>query len=316
MGHEEAASPVSANAARRDDLRHLAFGHAALAATSVATVIVCGTGPTALTYGLGALALAIAGISVPGWRRVLAPPQQDSVAGGVSDLERRRRIQAVLNAGDTLSVVFQPVIDLRSNQPVGWEALSRFAGDDRSPVAWFEEADAVGLAVELELLAVSRALDAAPGPQYVSINVGPETIVDMRFLELLGRKEHGPLVVELTEHAVIDDYTAVAAAIAELRASGVRVAVDDAGSGFSSLRHVISLAPDIIKLDQTLIASIDRDPRRRTLATSLASFAAEIGSDLIAEGIEREEELRVCEEIGIRYGQGFLLGRPGALEPR
>ncbi len=119
-------------------------------------------------------------------------------------------------------------------------------------------------------------------------------------------------MVELTEHAVIDDYAVVIAALDQLRQLGIRVAVDDAGSGFSSLRHVISIAPDIIKLDQALIASIDRDQRRRTLATSLATFAAEIGSELVAEGIEREEELRVCEEIGIRFGQGFLLGRPAA----
>jgi EAL domain-containing protein (putative c-di-GMP-specific phosphodiesterase class I) len=152
-------------------------------------------------------------------------------------------------------------------------------------------------------------------PEYVSVNVGPATLVDGRFLELLEARGRGPIVVELTEHAVIEDYETVSHAVDRLHQLGVRIAVDDAGSGFASLRHVISLAPDIIKLDQALICSIDQDPRRRTLATTLATFASEIGSELIAEGIEREEELRVCEEIGIRYGQGFLLGRPGNTRP-
>ena len=322
---------MATRAGHHQDLRHLAVGHGLLAVLVVAASVVALTGPVAMTLGILAIALASVAATLPSWRRVLAPGLQagpDVSARDVlgqpgqpdppdsptpDEVERRRRIQAVINAGDSLSIVFQPVIDLTSNRPVGWEALSRFAGDDRSPLVWFQEANAVGLAVELELLAVTRALEAAPESEYLSVNVGPATLVDDRFRLLLETGRRGPIVVELTEHAVIEDYAVVADAVEHLHRMGVRIAVDDAGSGFSSLRHVISLAPDIIKLDQALIASIDRDPRRRMLAISLATFASEIGSELIAEGIEREEELHVCEEIGIRYGQGYLLGRPGRI---
>ncbi|HEX9529785.1 MAG TPA: EAL domain-containing protein, partial [Acidimicrobiales bacterium] len=296
---------MTPSSSHHQDLRHLAAGYAVLAslAVSASLVAIAARPPASLVVLVLACGVTVGGI--PGWRRVLALQSHRGLDEALEvDLERKRRIQAVLNAGDTLSIVFQPVIDLTSNLTVGWEALTRFHGDDLSPRVWFEEAGAVGLAVELELLAVSRALDSAPRPEYLAINVGPATLVDERFIALMRRRRQGPLVVELTEHAVIDDYAVVIAALDQLRQLGIRVAVDDAGSGFSSLRHVISIAPDIIKLDQALIASIDRDQRRRTLATSLATFAAEIGSELVAEGIEREEELRVCEEIGIRFGQG------------
>jgi EAL domain-containing protein (putative c-di-GMP-specific phosphodiesterase class I) len=93
----------------------------------------------------------------------------------------------------------------------------------------------------------------------------------------------------------------------------VRLAVDDAGAGFSSLHHILLLSPDIIKLDITLVRDINRDPVKRALAWSLVTFAREIGSTIIAEGIETAAELATLVELGIPWGQGYHLGRPEPL---
>jgi len=99
-----------------------------------------------------------------------------------------------------------------------------------------------------------------------------------------------------------------------LRQHGVRLAVDDTGSGFSSFAHIVKLAPDIIKLDIDLVSGIDLDPVRRSLATAVVAFAAETGAKVTAEGIESAAELACVKSLGIHYGQGYFLGRPGPLE--
>jgi EAL domain-containing protein (putative c-di-GMP-specific phosphodiesterase class I) len=109
------------------------------------------------------------------------------------------------------------------------------------------------------------------------------------------------------------DYSALTEALDALRCRGVRLAVDDAGSGFSSLQHILNLKPDIIKLDRALVEAIDTDPARRALAGSLLTFANEIGAQVIAEGIENLREQTALRRLGIRYGQGFHLGLPGPM---
>jgi EAL domain-containing protein (putative c-di-GMP-specific phosphodiesterase class I) len=121
------------------------------------------------------------------------------------------------------------------------------------------------------------------------------------------------LVLELTEHADVDDYPTLHNALACLRSGGIRVAVDDTGSGFASLRHILNLRPDIIKLDLALVRDINQDPARRALAQGMLTFASEIGAEIVAEGIETTAELAVLQDIGIPHGQGYLLGRPAAL---
>ena len=121
------------------------------------------------------------------------------------------------------------------------------------------------------------------------------------------------MVLELTEHAAVHDYEVLRQALLELRARGLRLAVDDAGAGYASLRHVLSLAPDIIKLDISLIREIETDRGARALASALISFAEQMGQLVIAEGIEHDRTVEVLAAIGVRYGQGFLLGRPAAL---
>lgn len=229
--------------------------------------------------------------------------------------QRTRRVQAVVNAGDGMVMVFQPIVDLRDGTPVGHEALARFP-DGRPANEWFDEAHALGVGIELEMTAIMRAVDEFnDSAGYLSINLSPPTLTSREFVEFIAeRTDVSKLVIELTEHAVVEDYAAIRSAIEAVRDLGARIAVDDAGSGISSMRHILTLSPDIIKLDRSLIATIDSDPARRALALSLAKFATDIGADLVAEGVERAAEMTACYESGVRYAQGYLLGRPGPLQ--
>jgi EAL domain-containing protein (putative c-di-GMP-specific phosphodiesterase class I) len=230
---------------------------------------------------------------------------------------RRQRIEDVLGARDTLHMVFQPIFDLADGQLLGHEALARFAGD-RTPDVWFAEAHDVGLGVELELLAVTEAIRTFDQPDgYLSVNLSPEALRSPALQSFLRQSPDAKrLVLELTEHAVIDDYETVAGCIAQVREVGARLAVDDAGSGFASMRHIIDLAPDIVKIDRSIIDHVDIDPAREALVRSLAQFAVSIGAVVVAEGIEREEEVSMCRALGVAAGQGYLLARPAATPHR
>jgi EAL domain-containing protein (putative c-di-GMP-specific phosphodiesterase class I) len=122
-------------------------------------------------------------------------------------------------------------------------------------------------------------------------------------------------VLEITEHAVVADYEATIAAVQRVRDLGVRIAVDDAGSGISSFQHVLRLEPEIVKLDRWIIDHLDEDPARQALVRFLVAFADELGIQLVAEGIERREERQACHAIGVTHGQGYLIGRPSPLSP-
>lgn len=227
--------------------------------------------------------------------------------------DRRRRVEAML-ARDSLSMVFQPIVALASGLVCGYEALARFSLEPvRSPDLWFAEAEAAGRLLEAELTAVRRALEdlgALPGDTYLSLNVSPETAVSGELSELVGPALGPRLVLEITEHAPIDDYASFAADLEGLRARGVRIAIDDTGAGFASLRHILRLAPDIIKIDMTLTRRITTDRAERALTRALISFAAETGATVVAEGVESEAEIGALSELGVPCGQGYHLGRP------
>jgi EAL domain-containing protein (putative c-di-GMP-specific phosphodiesterase class I)/FixJ family two-component response regulator len=227
-----------------------------------------------------------------------------------------RRIREVLDGG-RLSMVFQPIVDLEAGSVVGFEALARFpSAPERPTETWFAEATAVGLRSELELAAVEAALAAlpeVPGEAYLSVNALPATLASAYLAELLETAPADRLVIEITEHAPVHDYEALNAAIQRMRSSGIRLAVDDAGSGFASLRHILQLSPDIIKIDNALTRNVYKDPARRALAAGLISFAGELGAAVVAEGIQSRQELETLRELGVRYGQGFYLGRPGPI---
>lgn len=227
--------------------------------------------------------------------------------------ERADRIRDVLE-GEGLEIVFQPILDVREDEVVGLEALARFTAlPRRAPDVWFAEAAAAGLLVDLELGAVRATLanlDQLPEDAYVSVNVSPGTIKSPRLAEALETAPAERLVLEMTEHARVDDYAALSTALSGLRARGLRLAVDDAGAGFASLRHIVLLDPDLIKLDVTLTRDVHKDEARRALVAALVAFAAQIDADVVAEGVENEEQLNVLKEVGVRFAQGFFLSPP------
>jgi EAL domain-containing protein (putative c-di-GMP-specific phosphodiesterase class I) len=251
--------------------------------------------------------------------RVLAEIVADQLDRDQLESEKRRlewsRIRSILEL-DSIDVEFQPVFDLLDCSIVSLEALARFWTEPmRSPSVWFAEANEVGLGAELELAAIRSALqriDEFPEGVALALNVSPATALDPRFCELLlGVAER--IVIEITEHAQVDDYDALAAALAPLRERGAQLAIDDVGAGFANLRHILRLAPDIVKLDLSLTQEISRDPARRALATSLVGFAGGVGARIVAEGISSDEDLTLLRALGVNYGQGFYLARPSAL---
>lgn len=236
----------------------------------------------------------------------------------VEERKRLSRIRQMLDGGDGFRVAFQPIFDLRNRAVVGYEALSRFTGGpSRAPNEWFAEAAELGLGVELEVAAVRAALDSfdgMPGDAYVSVNVSPEAMTSSTFFQAITGKAEDRLVVEVTEHARVESYAELANVVLALRGRGVRLAIDDVGAGFASLRHVLRLRPDIIKLDITLTRSIDTDPVRRALASSFIRFADDIHATIAAEGIETGGELDELCTLGVGCGQGFFLAEPGSLQ--
>lgn len=251
--------------------------------------------------------------------RVLAEIVADHLDREQLESEKRRlewsRIQSVLDRDD-VDVEFQPVFDLVDCKIVSLEALARFWTEPmRPPSVWFAEANEVGLGSELELAAIRSALqrlDEFPEDVALALNVSPTTALDPRFCELLlGVAER--IVIEITEHAQVDDYEALKDALAPLRHRGAQLAIDDVGAGFANLRHILRLAPDIVKLDLSLTQEISRDPAREALASSLVGFAEGVGASIVAEGISSDEDLTMLRALGVDYGQGFYLARPSAL---
>ncbi len=214
-------------------------------------------------------------------------------------------------------VVFQPIYSLHDGRLRAVEALARFDGDpSRPPNVWFAAAARAGLGVELELAAIESAFSHAalvPDDVALSVNCSPQALADPRLPAFFLTQRPRPVILELTEHAIVDDYQLLDAAIARLRSWGAKLAIDDAGAGFASLRHIVRLAPEIIKLDISLTQNLRHDPVRRALADCLIRFARETGSELIAEGIEHDHDLDTWIDLGADAVQGYHLARPGPL---
>jgi EAL domain-containing protein (putative c-di-GMP-specific phosphodiesterase class I) len=239
--------------------------------------------------------------------------------------EREREKIARLIDGHGLGVALQPIVDLDSRRVVGAEALARFKDDNGSPLPTertFLDAHALGLGPELELAVVELALRSEgrlPEGLYLALNVSPALLARDELLAIVARHDHArPLVIEITEHHAVEDYGQLEAVLGRLREHGVRVAVDDVGSGFASFRHVTRVNPEILKLDRSLVCGIDEDPVRQSLAAAIVSFARDVGAIVVSEGIESSDELECLMELAVGCGQGFYLARPelGRVESR
>ena len=228
---------------------------------------------------------------------------------------RRGEIDRFLS-GHGVTMVFQPIVDLRTRTTAGMEALARFhALPLRPPNEWFAEAVELELGTPLELMAIRAAMAGLPHmPEdvYLSVNCSARAARSPDLVTLVDGHA-SRMVIEITEHEAIEDYAVLSTTLEELRRRGVRLAIDDAGAGFASLRHTLLLRPDIVKVDISLTRDIDGDRAKRALTSALVSFGEEMGVAIVAEGIETGAELETLLALGVPYGQGFHLAPPAAL---
>lgn len=220
-------------------------------------------------------------------------------------------VRAILEAA-AVRVALQPVIDLATGDVLGNEALSRFGGRVRTD-RWFKAASKYGYGAELERLCLGAALallPTLPTDQFLAVNISPAALDDEGVLHLLGTSDLRRVVVEITEHEAVVDYAVTRRVLGRLRVVGARIAVDDTGAGFASLRHVLMLQPDLIKLDLSLTRHVDVDRRQQALVRAVTAFAAQVGATVLAEGVETQEQHDALREIGVRLGQGWHLGVP------
>ena len=233
---------------------------------------------------------------------------------------RYERLYQLLQPGLSCPT-YQPVVHLRTGAVTGYEALTDFSREPSySTEDIFREAHHVGLGVELELHTARLAVDGfqaelARCPHtYLAVNASPGLLYRPALLEVLAKLPATRVVVEITEQRQFDSYDQLRETVCLVHERGMRVAVDDMGSGFAGLQRLVDVRPEIVKLDRALTSEIDTDPPRRALVTAMRQFADDMGIVVVAEGIEREEQLVVLRDIGIDCGQGYLLGRPAPME--
>jgi len=226
------------------------------------------------------------------------------------------RIQGVLD-NKTLTPVFQPIQDLNTGAIVGHEALSRFPNPTlRGPDRWFADAFHVGLGVELEWLAATSALtyfDTAAPEMFLTVNMSAATVMHLAENELCPPELWSRIVIELTEHVPVQDYAALHRALAPMLSQGTRLSADDVGSGYAGFRHLLRLRPDIIKLDISLITGINHNREQQFLTRALLTFAHDVGAQVIGEGIEEPADMYTLQDLGVPFGQGYLIGLPAPL---
>lgn len=224
----------------------------------------------------------------------------------------RDTIQRVVSEG-RFSLVFQPIVNLTTRRVLGFEALMRLHEPSGTTDQWFEQVRRNGLERLVDAAILRQATEALrdlPDGTYLAVNVSPDSLVSEEIENLCLAVAPERLVLELTEHHAVRDYAGVVARSRALRRAGIRLAIDDMGAGFSSLRHVLQLQPDFIKLDRSIVADIDLHVRHQILVGSLLTFARGTRSVLMAEGIETEAHLHALLRAGIEVGQGYFLRAP------
>lgn len=212
------------------------------------------------------------------------------------------------------AIALQPIMRLKGHVTAGYEALCRFQPEPyRPPNVWFADAGEVGLQIDLELQVIEAVLQLLPKVDescYLAINTSPATLASGRLTPLVAAAGGERVVVEITEHDAIDQLDVLLMEIDRLRELGARIAIDDAGAGYSGLQQIVRLRPDVIKLDMSLTKDVDKDLARRSLTSAMVKFAHDTSASVVAEGIETEAEMRTLTDIGVEMGQGYHLGRP------
>ena len=225
----------------------------------------------------------------------------------------RARLETVIEQR-LFSPHFQPIFELHGGRIVAYEALTRFH-DGTPPEIRFAEATRLGLGTALETACLEEAVEASvslPHGTWLSLNVSPSLVLEGKVLPELLERTDRLVLVELTEHDPVEDYGKLRDALARL-GDRARVSVDDAGSGYSSLQHILALRPSFVKLDSAWVSGLQHDPARQALVAGLSYFAFQTGCELIAEGVETADERAALDQLAVRLGQGFLLGQPQAV---
>ncbi len=215
-------------------------------------------------------------------------------------------------AEGSVSVVFQPIIDLTTGMTFAFEALARSSAKEfPDPLRLFDAAVDQRITGKLGR-SIRDMATATCGEHALFLNVHPEELSDRWLVQPDDPIfSHGPGVyLEITESVPLSHHTIVKSVIAEVRSKGVALVVDDLGAGYSNLRYIADLAPDLVKVDRGLVESIQGDKRRQRLLAAIVRLCHDLGSEVVAEGIETNEELEVVRESGVRFAQGYLLGRP------
>jgi len=252
--------------------------------------------------------------------RVLAGMVAEQIQHDMDQREARRQIEQRIDdvvSKAALQMVYQPIVSLATGGVIGFESLARFTADpQRPPDVWFAEAAQAGRAQVLESLAIRmalQALDELPEDIYVAVNASPTMIIEGDLASQLRGYPLHRVVLEITEHEAVEDYEGIARVVRPLQAAGLRLAIDDAGAGYASFRHILNLRPDIVKLDVSITHAIDTDSARCALAAALCGFSRETRCSIVAEGIESAAELATIQQLGIQNAQGYHLGRPMSL---
>jgi EAL domain-containing protein (putative c-di-GMP-specific phosphodiesterase class I) len=245
---------------------------------------------------------------------VIAGLFDNCILSTVQYKDLRKEILSVM-VHDLIYPVVQPMVDIRSDQLsiLGYEALCRVEGEHWNPESLFQQALSVGLSVELNQHMIQKAfklMDQLVDGQYLALNVTPDFILSDAFIPTFDGVDLSKVVLEITEHAAIANYVDITDQLAALKARGVRIAIDDAGAGYSSFRHILAMHPDIIKIDRSLIENLHKEHEKQELVQALVKFAQKSDYTLVAEGVELTQEQEVLCRLGIKAAQGFLFARP------
>jgi EAL domain-containing protein (putative c-di-GMP-specific phosphodiesterase class I) len=264
------------------------------------------------------------------FERLVYAALEEAFADSLQHHKREKRattlmLKEVLKTGAVTSV-YQPVVDIRLRRTIGYEALTRLAGNTFSgPDQLFKAAYENDSIWKLERLCRTRAIQGADkfGPdRLLFLNVEPDSFYDpvlrseetSRLLRESDLKA-SQIVLEITEHSAVHDHEAFRQMLSFFQFHGFRLAVDDVGSGYSGLQSIAELRPDFIKIDMSLIRDIHLHPIKQDLTSTIVRFSNSSGMGLIAEGVETIEELRCLYKIGVQLAQGYLFARPAAELP-
>jgi diguanylate cyclase (GGDEF)-like protein len=260
--------------------------------------------------------------------RLISEAQRSALLHRERSSQRHKALLQEIILRRQLSAVYQPIVDLTSGSIFGFEGLARGPRDStlESPAALFAVADQVDLTFELDRACFRTALAGASGLEPVHrlfLNLLPTSFYDASFIErevsnLLEAAALTPanLVFEITERLAIENFSSFRQALAGYTRAGFGVAIDDVGTRHSNLETVMALRPHFLKLSDVLTRGVYKSTVKREMVRSLQRIAGTIDAVIVAEGIERQEDLVVLGELGVRYGQGYFLARPGAPFPQ